>query len=88
MTDTLASKQVRIWVLLVALMFASLWLGHNGGPEANTVVTAAIMGLAFAKARLVILHFMEVAQAPVPLRLLLELWCALVCGGLIVLLTR
>ena len=41
------------------------------------------MVLAFFKVRLVILYFMEIRTAPIPIRLAFEGWVAVVCVAII-----
>lgn len=66
-----------VWLLLMLLTAASWGLGHGHGQAfMNTAHSTAIAVLlvAFFKARLVILHFMEIQDAPLSLRLACEAW--------------
>ena len=47
--------------------------------EAVQLTTTGLLVLAFFKVRLVIMHFMEVATAPLVLRLIFEAWLLIVC---------
>ncbi|RYZ61970.1 MAG: hypothetical protein EOP08_12780, partial [Proteobacteria bacterium] len=54
--------------------------GHGRGARAATVTALVV---AFFKARLIILDFMEVRHAPLPLRIFCEAWVVLVGGALV-----
>lgn len=64
-------RQTTVWMVLVAatVMTAVLGLEQHGG---STAVGLVLLAIAFVKIRLVALHFMEVREAPLPLRLLVE----------------
>lgn len=64
-------RQTTVWMLLVAatVLTAVLGLEQHGG---STAVGLVLLAIAFVKIRLVALHFMEVREAPLPLRLLVE----------------
>lgn len=47
-------------------------------------ITALTFVVAFTKIRLVVLYFMEVREAILPLRLMFEIWIVLVCVCIIV----
>jgi hypothetical protein len=63
------------WALLVAVTLFSAEVGGGaswfGKPA---VVTAAVLGIAFAKAWMVMMTFMEVRTAPLALRALATVW--------------
>jgi caa(3)-type oxidase subunit IV len=73
-----------IWaVLVVATCFA--WWSAKGGAVPSCEATAIVMTIAAVKARLVILHFMDLKAAPRMWRLLFEGWvllstCVILCG--------
>jgi hypothetical protein len=72
-----------IWLVLVVATLISWWIG--AGDAANPHLgTAVVLIVAFFKARLVGLYFMELRDAPLPLRLLLEGYCLTVCMTLLV----
>jgi hypothetical protein len=72
----------RAWLVLVIGTGITWWLGEAGA--AGTGAILAMLAIAFVKGRLVILDFMELRDAPLMWRLLLEGWLTLV-GGLILL---
>jgi hypothetical protein len=64
-------RQTAVWMLLVAatVLTAVVGLEQHGG---STSVGLLLLAIAFIKIRLVALHFMEVRDAPLPLRVLVE----------------
>jgi cytochrome c oxidase subunit IV len=58
--------------ILAALTVLSYWLGTGHGIHDADVVGTTVLVLAYIKARLVMLHFMEVRFAPMPFRVGLE----------------
>ena len=76
-----------VWLVLVVATVASLLIGSRTSEEvdAGTLATAVVLGIAFFKVRLIGLHFMEIATAPMPLRVVFEGYCAVVLIGLVVL---
>ncbi len=81
MPTSLASHPTtRVWLLLAALTALAWWLGLYGGAGSDPRwLAVALMALAFFKVRLVILHFMEIRHAPLPMRLAFEAWVVGVC---------
>jgi len=76
----LRDSVTRIWLLLLALTAGSWALGTgNGGLAAS----AGILALACFKIRLVMLHFMEVQEAPPALRWTCEGWIVAMLGTLL-----
>ena len=74
-----------VWAFLIVLTGVSLLLGESTSPDASSNLTfLAVIVLACIKVRTVILHFMEIKDAPWLLRGLLELWVVAV-GAMIVL---
>lgn len=75
------------WALLIAATLVSWTVGedHGNGHTARQVATVVVLLVAFVKARLVGMYFMELRHAPIPLRVLFETWCLVVGGGIIVL---
>jgi hypothetical protein len=51
-------------------------------------VGVSIIAVAFVKVRLVILEFMEIRRAPLPMRLAGEVWILTLCATLITLFLR
>ncbi len=71
------------WAVLVVLTIFSLSLAFGvfaEGAEAERIMTCGVLLVAFFKVRLVIMHFMEVGNAPVALRAVMEAWVILVCA--------
>ena len=77
---------VLAWVLLAVLTGVTWWVGVSHADESRhpRADTIALLLLAFFKARLIILHFMELRHAPLGLRALGEAW-VIVTGGSVVL---
>ena len=66
-----------VWLILATLTAVSWVLADGASPETATgaaYLTMALLALAFFKVRLVIMHFMEVLDAPWLLRGLFEVW--------------
>jgi hypothetical protein len=57
-----------VWLILVAISLAYLWIdhaaSHEGLPTASTVVTVAAICFALTKVRIIMREFMEVRSAP------------------------
>jgi hypothetical protein len=53
--------------------------------RALPATAVAVVLIAYLKVRLVFLDFMELRTAPLPLRLSVEAWAALVCGAVVAL---
>jgi Prokaryotic Cytochrome C oxidase subunit IV len=81
----LASSATIVWVLLLAATIASWRLG--GEPSAENLtpngISAIALVIAFFKVRLVLIHFMELKDAPWGWRAIYEAWVLLVCGALV-----
>ena len=68
-----------VWLALVGLTCVSLFLGERGAASAASYsLVLGLIVLACIKVRMVILHFMEIKEAPLMLRGVLELWVAAV----------
>lgn len=78
----LIGRHTLVWALLAGITAASWAMGH--GVSDTRAAGAIILALAFVKARMVIREFMEVGDAPLPLRIITDLWvggaCALLIG--------
>jgi heme/copper-type cytochrome/quinol oxidase subunit 4 len=72
-----------VWLLLIVLTLISWRVGTDGGVTAH-LATVIVLIVAFFKVRLVGLNFMELRNAPLPLRLILEGYCLVVCTTLII----
>jgi caa(3)-type oxidase subunit IV len=66
----------RAWLVLVVATIITWYLGEVGAAGTSAIV--AMLLIAFVKGRLVILDFMELREAPLMWRLLLEGWLILV----------
>jgi hypothetical protein len=84
MSALLRDRLFRTWLLLVAVTLFSAEVGGGaswlGSPA---VVTAAVLGIAFAKAWMVMFTFMEVRGAPLALRVLATVWLVAALGVLL-----
>ncbi len=79
-TSLLSHPITRVWLLLAVLTALAWWLGlHARGGADPRWLAVALLALAFFKVRLVILHFMEIRHAPIPIRLVFEAWVVVVC---------
>jgi hypothetical protein len=85
MADILRGRLGVVWLALVAATCVSWWLGTDHGTDSATLATAGVMVAAFVKVRLVGIHFMELRDAPVWLRLFIELYVAVIAITLFVL---
>jgi caa(3)-type oxidase subunit IV len=66
----------RAWLVLMIATAITWYLGEVGA--AGTMAIVAMLAIAFVKGRLVILDFMELREAPLLWRALLEGWLILV----------
>ena len=81
------SRESLVWLVLMSITLVSWGLDWSHGqllPDVR-IEAVVIITLAFIKARLVLMHFMEAAHAPLQLRLPCEAWILLSGGVLIVL---
>lgn len=69
------------WAVLLALTL----LSFESGAQRLEIATALVIVIALVKIRVVILHFMEVADAPWTLRAPLELWLIFLGAALLAL---
>jgi len=83
MTSLLRHKITPVWFLLILATGLSWEFGHGVGFSDVRHATVAVMVISFIKVRFVALDFMEVRTAPLPLRLLFELWIVAVCSIII-----
>lgn len=84
MRELLRHHASRIWLLLMAATIVTTWgLSKDGFPA--RIATVAIVLIAAMKVRWVLLHFMELRQAPLPLRLVFEAWVLAVAGAIVAL---
>ena len=71
-----------IWLLLMVLTVISWQLG-TAEASLGEWAAAAILALAVIKIRLVIRYFMEIGEAPLTLKLITDVWCAVVLFGML-----
>ena len=77
------------WAILVAATIFSFCVG-TGARAATTATgyaTITVLALAFIKVWLVGIDFMELRNAPWPLKYLYTAWCIIVCTTLVVIST-
>lgn len=88
MIHLVRNRVTLVWFLLVAATAASWEFGHGVGFDSVRHASIAIIAIAFIKTRYVILDFMEIRHAPVPMRIVGEVWGVVICLALIVLYLR
>jgi caa(3)-type oxidase subunit IV len=71
----------RVWLLLMGLTCITTW-GLSKDDFVPAMATIVTVWLAALKARLVILHFMELRDAPPAWRLLFEAWTVVVAAAI------
>jgi Prokaryotic Cytochrome C oxidase subunit IV len=71
-----------VWVGLVLVALVSWWLG-TGHAVGDKVAAIILLAIAFTKIRFVGMYFMELRGAPLPLKLIFQAWCLVVCCVLI-----
>jgi hypothetical protein len=84
LSGLLRSRITLIWVVLILATLTSLLLGADDLVTAVKLASVLVIVIAFIKVRLVGLYFMELRDAPVPLRLIFEGYCLVVCVALVV----
>lgn len=88
MINAFQSHVNRVLVVLVVLTLVSFFVIDNVGHDPNNAWTAwasyLVIGLATFKARLIILDFMEVREAPLKWRRMYETWYVAICLLLII----
>ena len=83
MRALLRDRTTVIWLLLIAATCLSWFLGTDhglAGVDARTIATVAILVVAFVKVSFVGMNFMELRNAPTPLRLIFLGYVVVVCG--------
>jgi hypothetical protein len=84
MTALLRTPITGIWGLLIGMTLISWYFGTDHGIDDAQVASVLVLLVAFFKVRFVGLYFMELRDAPIPLRALFEGWCTVVCSAVIV----
>jgi len=72
-----------VWLGLVCVTGVSWWLGTDHS-AAHKLATIVVLGVAFTKVRFVGMYFMELRGAPLPLKLIFQGWCVVVCTTLLI----
>lgn len=72
-----------VWFVLIAATLVAWYLASDHGIHNHHTATVAILLVAFIKVRFVGLYFMELQDAPVTLRVIFEVFCAIVCAIMI-----
>lgn len=81
---TLAKSRISlVWLVLIAATLISWKVGTDHGVHAH-LATVIVLLVAFIKVRFVGLYFMELREAPLPLRFIFEGYCVVVCTTLII----
>jgi hypothetical protein len=85
MRRLLRSRIGWVWLGLVGATALSWGVGHGLGLQDPRHAGVAILVVAFAKVRFVILDFMELRHAPWAMRAIAEIWTLAICAVLIIL---
>jgi hypothetical protein len=77
----LRTPTTAVWLVLIAATALSWMLGtdHGFGSTDHSLSSVVILLVAFVKVRFIGLWFMELRDAPLPLRALFEAYCIIVC---------
>jgi hypothetical protein len=81
----LRSRTTFIWLLLILATALSWGVGHGFASPGLRVAGTLIIVVAFVKVRFVLLDFMELRDAPRPMRFAAEGWVIAVCSALVTL---
>mgnify|MGYP003576877668 CR=1 FL=1 len=68
-----------VWVVLVLATLASWWTAEH---ESAPIFFAAVMIVAALKIRLILWHFMDLKDGPLPWRIFFDCWAA-ACAAII-----
>lgn len=72
----------RVWTLLIGATLLVGWLAEGHGIDPLSAVGLTFAMAAF-KARLVLLHYMELRHAPLAWRLFFEAWAVIAAAGIV-----
>lgn len=78
------SRATIVWFVLAAATVLSVLVGDHSFGIAD-LASAIVLAIAFVKVRIVGSEFMELRGAPLPMRLVFDVWVIVVCAVLIVL---
>lgn len=78
--ELIRSSASAVWAFLVVATVVSWALGTDHGfVDSTRAASLIVLVVAFVKVRFVGLYFMELKDAPLPLRALIEAYCLVVC---------
>jgi heme/copper-type cytochrome/quinol oxidase subunit 4 len=80
----LRERVTLVWLVLMAATCTSTWMLSKDA-FSPTVAVVGIFLIAAMKVRFVMLDFMELRTAPIPVRVVFEAWPVLVAGAVILL---
>ena len=86
MASLWSDRLLRSWALLVAVTLLSSQIGGVGGAArlgSAALVAVMVLGIAFAKVAMVLSTFMDLARAPLALRVIAGVWLAGALGALL-----
>ena len=81
-----ADRLLRVWALLVVVTLVSSQLGGAGGAArlgSAGLVSVLVLAIAFGKVAMVMFTFMDLARAPLTLRVIAVGWLAGALGALL-----
>ena len=84
LADLLRNAITAIWGVLIGATLLSWWLGTDHVIDDESLTGALILIVAFIKVRFVGLYFMEHRHSPIPLRIVWEVWCLVVCATVVI----
>ncbi|SNC62678.1 Cytochrome C oxidase subunit IV [Marinobacter sp. es.048] len=87
MKELIMIRETYVWMVLAGLTGASWILGSEYevlSENLHVFISVAMVLLTFFKVRLVVMNFMEVRHAPLPLRFAFEAWLLVVSTALAV----
>ena len=85
MKELIVSRRTLIWLVLVGTTILSWTMGHRARAAGLAYASTAVIVLAGFKIRYVMLDFMELRHAPLPMRIAAEVWVVGLCATLLVL---
>jgi hypothetical protein len=85
--ELINQRATYVFAGLILITSVAFWLtvGHGGASlnEAQSILWAEVILLAYLKVRWILLDFMELRSAPIKLRLLFEFFAVALAAGLI-----
>jgi hypothetical protein len=83
LTSLLRTRATVVWLGLICATLISWTLGTDHGVADHRLASTLIMLVAFTKVRFVGLYFMELRDAPAPLRLVFEGYCVVIFAAVL-----